>query len=110
MAMAPARQVVAAATLDSGPEPSTFLLSEISTADVVRQTPPGSEDFETTVPTAEDGDLESGAVDVLLDSAGLWQRRPAPSDLSATVALNPHLRFSLITNPVTRSNPPRKTS
>jgi hypothetical protein len=54
------------------------------------------------------GDLEPGAVDFLLDSAGLWHRRPAPRDHVPAVISKPYPRFSLDANPLTRSNPPRK--
>ena len=52
--------------------------------------------------------LELGAVDALLDSAGSGHRQSAPNNLAPALMLKPYPRFSLIANLVTRSNPPQK--
>jgi len=53
------------------------------------------------------GELEHRAVDVLLDTSGIWHRRPAQSDHANPVVMKPYPRFSLIADVVRRSNPPQ---
>ena len=60
-ATAPAQQVVITDTLDPNLDLSTFQLTEIAFGDTVLTIPPGSQDYQTTVPMTYNGvDLQRG--------------------------------------------------
>ena len=54
-ATAPAQQVVITDTLDPNLDLSTFQLTEIAFGDTVLAIPPGSQDYQTTVPMTYNG-------------------------------------------------------